>query len=316
MGLRIFRFLGWFGGMTLMGVAVALAVGRVGDGRTSLSPPLDIIALAISAETGRPAALTADVVLWPAKQRNIWIFRVAAQVQISAGTVERQSYRARVRGLCGDYQAPRCWGLDAIERGRGAGPVVAPVLSRRLTGSARVLGIQQRLKALGWDPGPLDGAMGPRTRKAILAYQHRFGLKATGRPTGKLLDHIEVNDLFRRGLEAFRARDFHGAARHYDRVIALRPKDGDARFNRGLVYRRMGLAELAVRDYDAALARDQGHVQARLDRGSIHAQLGHYGAAALDYADSLSYWLFDDSPFRRLGQELSALSDAAAHAIK
>ena len=40
MGRQIFRFLAWFGGMTLMGVAVALAVGRVGDGRTGLSQPI------------------------------------------------------------------------------------------------------------------------------------------------------------------------------------------------------------------------------------------------------------------------------------
>lgn len=60
--LRAIRFVGWFGGMTLMGVAVALALalamGRVGGGRARLSPPLDMVAQAISAETGHRVVLT------------------------------------------------------------------------------------------------------------------------------------------------------------------------------------------------------------------------------------------------------------------
>ncbi len=317
--LRLFRFVGWFGGMTLLGVAVALALGPSGSGRARLSPPLDMVALAISAETGYPVALSSDFALWPEKQRDIWMLSTAALVRTGAGTIERRPYRARIRGLCGDTRASRCWGLDAIERGQGAGPgagpAMAPAPSRRLTGSARVLGIQRRLKALGWDPGPLDGAMGPRTRKAIQAYRQRYGLKAGG-PTGKLLDHLEVNDLFDRGLKAFKAGDFHEAARHYSQVIALRPEDGNARFNRGLVYRRMALPELAVRDYGAALALEKGHTRALFDRGNARAEMGRYGAAALDYADSLSYWLFGGSPFGRLGQELGDLGDSAARAIR
>lgn len=290
--LRAIRFVGWFGGMTLLGVAVALAVGRVDGGRARLSPPLDMVAQAISAETGHRVVLTPDFALWPGKQRDIWILRGAAVVQTGAGAIERRPYRARIHGLCGDYRAPRCWGLDAMERGPGDGPAMVPAPSRRLTAGARVRGIQQRLKALGWDPGPLDGAMGPRTRKAIRAYQRRYGLKAAGRPTGKLLDHLEVNDLFGRGLKAFQAGDFHAAARHYSGIIALRPEGSDGYFNRGLVYRRLALPELAVRDYGAALALDRGHTRALFDRGNARVEMGRYGAAALDYTDSLSTWLF------------------------
>lgn len=243
-----------------------------------------------------------------------------ALVRSGVGAIERRPYQARIRGLCGDPRAPRCWGLDAIKQGQfaglGAGPAIAPAPSRRLTGSARVRGIQRRLTALGWDPGPLDGAMGPRTRKAIRDYQRRYGLKAEGRPSGRLLDHLAVNDLFGRGLKAFKAADFHEAARRYSRIIALRPEDGDAYFNRGLVYRRLALPELAVRDYDATLALDSGHTRALFDRGNARAEMGHYAAAAVDYADSLSYWLFGGSPFGRLGQELSDLSDAAARVVR
>ncbi len=294
--LRLLRFVGWFGGMTLFGVAVALAVGRVDGGRAGLSPPLELVARAISAETGYPVALSPDFALWPEKQRDIWLLSAAALVPTGAGTIERRSYRARIRKLCGEPGALRCWGLDALKRGQsmelGRAPAMASAPSRRLFGGARVRGIQRRLKALGWEPGPLDGVMGPLTRRAIQRYQQRHGLRAVGRPTGALLDHLEVNDLFDRGLKAFQAGDFHQAARHYSQVIALRPENGDARFNRGLVYRRLALPALAVRDYDVALALDRGHVQALFDRGNARAEMGHYGAAAVDYADSLSTWLF------------------------
>lgn len=43
-----------------------------------------------------------------------------------------------------------------------------------------VADIQQRLRALGFDPGPADGAWGPKTRAAVVAFQKNKGLKADG----------------------------------------------------------------------------------------------------------------------------------------
>src|SRR3954470_2602882 len=43
-----------------------------------------------------------------------------------------------------------------------------------------ILEIQKRLKELGFDPGPLDGDMGEKTRAAIIAFQKHRGLKADG----------------------------------------------------------------------------------------------------------------------------------------
>ena len=39
---------------------------------------------------------------------------------------------------------------------------------------------QQRLAALGYEPGPADGLFGPRTRTAILQFQTDEGLRRTG----------------------------------------------------------------------------------------------------------------------------------------
>lgn len=58
-------------------------------------------------------------------------------------------------------------------------------------GRAYVFAIQNELIARGYSPGVADGAEGPRTRNAILAYQRDAGLRQTGRASRELLDHIK-----------------------------------------------------------------------------------------------------------------------------
>lgn len=41
--------------------------------------------------------------------------------------------------------------------------------------------LQRRLAALGYNPGPVDGLLGARTRRALLRFQRQQGLDATGR---------------------------------------------------------------------------------------------------------------------------------------
>jgi class 3 adenylate cyclase/TolB-like protein/peptidoglycan hydrolase-like protein with peptidoglycan-binding domain len=62
----------------------------------------------------------------------------------------------------------------------------APALDRALT----VL-IQDRLRALGYDPGPVDGRIGQRTRAVISMYQAEQGMKPDGLPSRALLDHLQ-----------------------------------------------------------------------------------------------------------------------------
>ena len=40
--------------------------------------------------------------------------------------------------------------------------------------------IQATLQAKGFDPGPIDGIVGPLTRAAVRKYQDHFGIKASG----------------------------------------------------------------------------------------------------------------------------------------
>ena len=50
--------------------------------------------------------------------------------------------------------------------------------------------IQAKLQELGYNPGPADGMMGPRTVSAILAYQRRHRLPMDGLPSDELLGHL------------------------------------------------------------------------------------------------------------------------------
>ncbi|MGD8451087.1 MAG: peptidoglycan-binding protein [Phycisphaerae bacterium] len=53
---------------------------------------------------------------------------------------------------------------------------------RHLDPLSAVQGVQQRLSNLGFDCGPADGDLGPRTRRAITAFQAREEIEQTGEP--------------------------------------------------------------------------------------------------------------------------------------
>jgi peptidoglycan hydrolase-like protein with peptidoglycan-binding domain len=59
------------------------------------------------------------------------------------------------------------------------------------TQTGTVTRVQGGLAQLGYNPGPVDGVMGPQTAEAIRDYQRDHGLLIDGRPTAQLADHIE-----------------------------------------------------------------------------------------------------------------------------
>jgi N-acetylmuramoyl-L-alanine amidase len=54
-----------------------------------------------------------------------------------------------------------------------------------------VSGAQARLRNLGYDPGPADGTLGPRTSRAICAFERANGLDVTGKLGKKTLDKLK-----------------------------------------------------------------------------------------------------------------------------
>jgi hypothetical protein len=64
---------------------------------------------------------------------------------------------------------------------------------RPFTGEQRgdVLAAQARLRNLGYEPGPLDGIAGKRTRAAVIAFQVTEGLKVTGKIDDATIDKLK-----------------------------------------------------------------------------------------------------------------------------
>jgi peptidoglycan hydrolase-like protein with peptidoglycan-binding domain len=54
-----------------------------------------------------------------------------------------------------------------------------------------VMRVQAGLTKLGYNPGPIDGVMGPNTRSAIRGYQRDHGLAVDGRASKSLASHID-----------------------------------------------------------------------------------------------------------------------------
>lgn len=56
---------------------------------------------------------------------------------------------------------------------------------------------QRALSANGYNPGPADGVMGPRTEAAVRQFQQEEGLKETGRLDGDTMARLESRDYSR-----------------------------------------------------------------------------------------------------------------------
>jgi hypothetical protein len=68
---------------------------------------------------------------------------------------------------------------------------VKPDLTRNLT-RGEMREAQVLLKAAGYDPGPADGLMGPKTRTAIASFGEAHGVELTPEPQLKLLEALRA----------------------------------------------------------------------------------------------------------------------------
>ncbi len=71
-----------------------------------------------------------------------------------------------------------------------AAPAKSTVNDRSGLGDPTVLSIQGLLKRLGYDPGPIDGLPGNRTRAAIMAWQLDQGLEVNGESSQQVLQWL------------------------------------------------------------------------------------------------------------------------------
>jgi hypothetical protein len=67
-----------------------------------------------------------------------------------------------------------------------AAPASAPAPAAAPASGASIREVQEDLATLGYDPGPADGEIGPRTRRAIRAFESDNGLSVTGEISASL----------------------------------------------------------------------------------------------------------------------------------
>jgi Putative peptidoglycan binding domain len=92
---------------------------------------------------------------------------IGAGVGVLSGAAEAEA-NARARAYYGPPPGP----------GYGPGP------------GNLVFSVQSSLNHLGYDVGPPDGVMGPRTAEAISHYQYANRLAVDGQPSPQLLNHM------------------------------------------------------------------------------------------------------------------------------
>jgi membrane-bound lytic murein transglycosylase B len=83
---------------------------------------------------------------------------------------------------------------DLADRYRGGGEILAawPTNERPLTQPER-MAMQQDLRALGYDPGAIDGVLGRKVRAALRRYQKDHQLPADGYPTVEMLGRLTAD---------------------------------------------------------------------------------------------------------------------------
>ena len=106
---------------------------------------------------------------------------------------------------------------------------------------------QQRLLELGFEPGPVDGLMGPRTRSAVRSFQRKNALKASGR-----LDAATLTALFP-AQPKDRGKDISGMVLSYKSLGWRLPDSGENTLMRfrsrtGSLDMRRSSSELIVPD--------------------------------------------------------------------
>jgi peptidoglycan hydrolase-like protein with peptidoglycan-binding domain len=79
---------------------------------------------------------------------------------------------------------------ETVSTGSVAG-VADPVAAPQLKVDVRVKAVQQILADLGYAPGPIDGAMGSATERAVKAFQHDRKIAETGQIGRELLREIK-----------------------------------------------------------------------------------------------------------------------------
>jgi peptidoglycan hydrolase-like protein with peptidoglycan-binding domain len=82
--------------------------------------------------------------------------------------------------------------VPGTSSGSGARTAQGGGSASRSMASAETRQLQQALRDRGFDPGPVDGISGPRTREAVMEWQRQNNMAATGRADQQMLSSLGV----------------------------------------------------------------------------------------------------------------------------
>lgn len=253
----------------------------------------------------------------PAPAPDHWFVAGVAAVSSAVDTGEQAAFVATFRTQCPHYSDSACWSLEGLDLpvSKTGASFYQSEESSSWTETQHLMAVQTELRALGFDPGPLDGALGPRTLKALeqFAADHKFA-GAEGDAVD-LVTFVVIKGHLERGDRLFAKRDFHPAMLEYQRVLRLDPENAQARYRRGLMYRTMGASDLAIKEYDLVLSREADNISVLFDRGHAHYEAGKYWAALADYADSLGLRVLGER-YLDLRERTVTMGGQAAESVK
>lgn len=134
---------------------------------------------------------------------------------------------------------------------------------------AKVEALQRRLARLGFAPGPIDGAYGPRTKAAVEAFQMLADLEQTGRADARTVAALED---FQTDTEIIRAGDEGPAVKRLQRRLADGPFDpgpADGEYGGKTVQAVWALEKLAGVPVDGDWGPLDEYALERLESGAV-----------------------------------------------
>lgn len=228
----------------------------------------------------------------PDAPADAWRLEGLAASRQQSDTANAQPFQVALRSACQPLSDADCWVVDRLDfTPLSDGPAVQGANGNGAA-SGKMLRVQQQLRELGFDPGPTDGSLGPRTREAIKDYLVKYSrlepeAAVSDETLARAVFELEVLSILSRGQRHHAKGEYHAALKDYALVMRLDPENARAWFSRGLVYQEMGVADLAIADFSTSLDLNDGQVMAYHSRGNAQFDLGNYWHAFADHADGL-----------------------------
>ncbi len=133
---------------------------------------------------------------------------------------------------------------------------------------------------------PMDGKMGPQTRAALEAYQHKYNL--TDQPFEELLDYMVASGHFESAYNYQKLGYHEKSLKEYSRAIQIRSSFPEAYFNRGLIYHSRNHYDRAIEDFSTVIELKPDDMKTYFIRADSYYEKGLYGLAVQDVFDAVT----------------------------